>query len=105
MRPYRGKRRMKVTLSQLTCLYQFWRVMGVSVMWTFLLSAGRGAASLEEEEVASIWADGIVIVVVEDGSLSFLCTSGPVKGVEATERRAVARPVRGGWYYCQGVEG
>jgi len=27
---------MKVTFSQLTCLYQFDLVMGVSVMWIFL---------------------------------------------------------------------
>lgn len=45
--PYRGIPRMRVTFSQLTCLYQFWRVMAVSAIWTFLTSAGfcRGTSA------------------------------------------------------------
>lgn len=45
MHPYTGIPMMRKTLSQLTCLYQFWRVMTVSAIWTFLVSAGRGRAA------------------------------------------------------------
>lgn len=53
---------MKVTLIQLTCLYQFARVMGVSVIWTFLVSAGRKRVASAAVELAapSISADDIV---------------------------------------------
>lgn len=36
---------MRKTFNQLTCLYQFWRVKGVSAIWTFLESVALGRVS------------------------------------------------------------
>jgi hypothetical protein len=46
MQPASGIMPMKYTFSQLTCLYQLSKVMGVSVMWGF------GGMFLRVEEVA-----------------------------------------------------
>ena len=43
--PARGTPMMKVTFSQLICLYQLERVMAVSAIWTRLVSVVRGRPS------------------------------------------------------------
>lgn len=51
MQPYRGIPRMKKTFNQLTCLYQLWRLIWVSAIWTFLeesVALGRTSAGLAD---------------------------------------------------------
>ncbi len=36
---------MRKTFNQLTCLYQLWRLIAVSAIWTFLASGARARAS------------------------------------------------------------
>lgn len=81
---------MRKTLSQLTCLYQLWRVIWVSAMCTFLVSValGRDASALDDMvRCVCVWEDGLEDENGKYAGESCFIWEGPL-GANVGERRA-----------------